>query len=283
MTNAGFILLHRKIVENPLWTQVPPAWFKIWLAILLRANFRPTDWWDGRRKVELAAGTFVTSLETLADFAKASPKQVRGTLNFLERTGSVALKRTSRYTIISVTNWETYQNVAQQRGTRSDTRGGTRRAHVPAGRGQTEGKPRATEEQCNKETSILSQAIDAPEEPPFAGTTETSETEFNRVLEKVASEICGRHPAHRRTITSTVITTLRRICRSGAPEERIEKLGTINRRHAGWCASAEWNEAGGRYAPSLAKWLDPGRGLFEAEPPVLIDAEPAGTKYTRVQ
>ena len=38
--SKGFIHLHRKILDNPLFKDKPAAWFKIWIYILLRANWR---------------------------------------------------------------------------------------------------------------------------------------------------------------------------------------------------------------------------------------------------
>ncbi len=61
MIDTGWVRIHRGLLKHPLMVQLPAEWFRVWIFILLRANFQPTTWWDGRREVSLPAGSFITS------------------------------------------------------------------------------------------------------------------------------------------------------------------------------------------------------------------------------
>ena len=38
----GYVRTYRKMLENPLFTGKPAEWFKLWILILLRVNWRPS-------------------------------------------------------------------------------------------------------------------------------------------------------------------------------------------------------------------------------------------------
>jgi hypothetical protein len=105
--------------------------------------------------------------------------------------------------------------------------------------------------------------------------TETEET----VLEKIARRIHDRHPTVRRCGMAEVTKQLRAIARRVALGKGIELLHRIDRNHAAWCASQEWQDDGGKYAKGLANWLaptierwnePPSSSISEQEPPRLM-------------
>jgi len=55
---TGWIRLHRSMLDHPLMEQLPAAWFRIWVAILLSANWKPGVWWNGKREISIPAGSF---------------------------------------------------------------------------------------------------------------------------------------------------------------------------------------------------------------------------------
>lgn len=111
MTN-GYIFLYRALTEHPLWTQLPEAWLKVWIGILLRANFKPGRWDDGHKEYDLPAGAFATSIERFADFAHVSVSQVRSAFSYLEGRKMITRTVARKATIVSVLNWESYQPMA---------------------------------------------------------------------------------------------------------------------------------------------------------------------------
>ena len=109
-SGKGYIRLHRKILDNPLFRDKPPSWFKIWIYILLRANWRESVFHPRRgESITVPAGAMVTSLEKLGTHAALSKEHARRCLEYLERTRSVSLVRTHHWTMITVLNWAAYQ------------------------------------------------------------------------------------------------------------------------------------------------------------------------------
>ncbi len=113
-------MLSRKLLEHPLTTQLPAAWFRVFIVILLRVNWRPGVWWNGTKNVEIQPGSLVTSVEKLSKMARASVRQTRGALAYLKATKTAAIETTNNYTVITVLNWTTYQNPDEYEGKPND-------------------------------------------------------------------------------------------------------------------------------------------------------------------
>jgi hypothetical protein len=108
----GYIRLHRKLLENPLFRNKPAAWLKIWIYILLRVNWRDSVFRPRQGEpVRVPAGSMITSLEKLGTHAGLSKEHARRCLDYLERTHSATLERTHQYSMINVTNWDAYQQI----------------------------------------------------------------------------------------------------------------------------------------------------------------------------
>jgi hypothetical protein len=142
---GGYIAVYRKLLDHPLTTQLPAAWFRIFIVILLRVNWRPGVWWNGSQNIEIPPGSLVTSVDKLSKMARASTKQVRGCLGYLQTARIAAIKTASQYTTITIVNWSTYQNVDERDGKPNGEVKGEQRAS----QGQTEGKAGATIKEVN--------------------------------------------------------------------------------------------------------------------------------------
>jgi hypothetical protein len=106
----GYILLYRSLLETPLFKNKPAAWLKIWLYILLQANWRESVFRPRQGEpITVPAGSLVTSLEKLGTHAALSKEHARRCLDYLERTRAVTLQRTHHWTIVTIVNWATYQ------------------------------------------------------------------------------------------------------------------------------------------------------------------------------
>ena len=108
----GFIILDRKILE---WGWYKDANTKIlFIHCLLKAN-----WKDGIVDgIKISRGSFVTSLQTLSDelsYSKRGNKvifsvqNIRTALKHLISTNELTVKTNSKYTIITVNNYNKYQ------------------------------------------------------------------------------------------------------------------------------------------------------------------------------
>jgi hypothetical protein len=105
----GFVLLHRSLCDHPLADRLSSAWFRIFILILLRVNWKPNTWFDGFRMIDIPAGSMVTSIRSLSKMTGTTMKQIRGALGYLERARTFSVQGTQRYTIITVLNWASYQ------------------------------------------------------------------------------------------------------------------------------------------------------------------------------
>jgi hypothetical protein len=96
--------------------------------------------------VHLEPGQFVTGRDKACLELGLTPKKFRNALNYLENTQRTASKRTNRFSIITVLNWDIYQNGKSEKGQQKDQQ--------RANRGPTKGQQRATykkEEKVKKE------------------------------------------------------------------------------------------------------------------------------------
>jgi uncharacterized phage protein (TIGR02220 family) len=110
----GWWKFHRKMLEHAVWF-LPPSHFKVWITILCEVNHKDADWWDGISRVQIEAGSFVTSQDKLAETSRTSRQSVRAALKNLCAIGSISTKSpTKKYTHIYVTNWKTYSGEDSQ-------------------------------------------------------------------------------------------------------------------------------------------------------------------------
>jgi len=124
--SQGYIKLYRSFMN---WEWYDDANTKsLFLHCLLRANHESTKW----RGQIIERGSFVTSLSHLASELNLSVKQVRYCINKLKNTGELAHKGNNRNSIISINNYELYQENWQTKD------------NELTNKGQSEGKQGAT-------------------------------------------------------------------------------------------------------------------------------------------
>ena len=106
----GFILLARSLLTSQLMEK-PPLYAKIWLFLLLKAQFK-----DGR---SLKRGQVLTSLQGLMEagsfkigFRREYPtkKQVRDVLEWFREQGMIRTRKTTRGLVITIVNYDLYQD-----------------------------------------------------------------------------------------------------------------------------------------------------------------------------
>jgi hypothetical protein len=126
---GGFIKLHRSLLSSPIWESTPESWVRVFIALLLLANWKYSAWWDGTQEVTLEPGSVITSVKHLATVSGVSEKQVRGCFNFLQKAGMAAIKTANKYTLVSLTNWATYQNDNSEGGKQNGDHQGNQTAN----------------------------------------------------------------------------------------------------------------------------------------------------------
>ena len=119
MTNEGWISLYRKFLEWE-WYDYPTVKI-IFLHCLLSANHKNIKW----RDIVIKRGQLVTSYEKLATLNGLTVQQVRTALEKLQSTHEITYQSTSQYSIITVKNYNLYQdsNKAKTEASNNQIRG----------------------------------------------------------------------------------------------------------------------------------------------------------------
>lgn len=105
--HRGYVQLWRRSLGSEAWRD-PKLW-RLWTYCLLKASHRPHRVVVGRRAVELQPGQFVLTRRNAAADTGLTQAEVRSLLSLAEGLGMISRAPSSRCTIISVTNWGSYQ------------------------------------------------------------------------------------------------------------------------------------------------------------------------------
>lgn len=120
----GFIALFRQFTE---WEWYDDAnTMRLFIHCLLMANYKDKKW---RGKL-IKRGSFITSQPKLAHSLKLSIMQIRNSLRKLKSTGEITVLTTAEYSIITVKNYNIYQddNSLKNRQTTSEEQTSNRQA-----------------------------------------------------------------------------------------------------------------------------------------------------------
>lgn len=169
MTDNEFIKLNRKMLKWEWFCD--PNTAHLFIFCLLSAN-----WKDGRfQGKEIKRGSFVTSLEKMKVECGLSIQQVRTALNKLQSTGEITNNSYTKYRVITVNNYELYQNTNKQ-DNRQDNRQVTNDQ-------QTNNKQITTIEEVKKERT---KEVKKNNKPPISPFEELEKTELP---EKIKSSL----------------------------------------------------------------------------------------------
>ena len=105
---TGHIKLPRGVLEWGWYTDLPTC--KLWLHILLRANYKACEW----QGIEIPRGAFATSYAALSAESGLTVKQVRTALGKLKKTGEITVETNRHYTIVTVAKYDEYQSAPDE-------------------------------------------------------------------------------------------------------------------------------------------------------------------------
>ena len=106
--NNGFIVVHRSMLD---W-----EWYKdsnttrLFLHCLLKANHKDNKW----QGILVRRGSFITSYESLAKEMGLTVQNIRTSIKRLKSTGELTHKSHSKYGIITINNYDRYQDANSQ-------------------------------------------------------------------------------------------------------------------------------------------------------------------------
>ena len=182
---GGFITLHHQFWTSPDLTGMRAEHHFVFITILHLANWKDTYFWDVPRRIDVRRGELAHSIQRIAKEARATPKQVRTTIDNLLARGVLShlggTDTGTRVRVLRVVNYEKFQGIP--------ARSGTANGKEPAKSGQSEGKEAAPSEQ------------DQPVEPREPTDSPTPAAPVLALVpltksEKRAQKRPGGHPRH---------------------------------------------------------------------------------------
>ena len=126
----GWIKLHRKLADDPLWLSEPFTKGQAWVDLLMMANHEDRKIIVRNNIVHVKAGQRIISVEQLANRWRWSRVKVRRFLKMLENDTSISTTcdRTNG-TSITIEKWAFYQGERPSNGTTIDTSNRTSNGH----------------------------------------------------------------------------------------------------------------------------------------------------------
>jgi hypothetical protein len=115
----GWVLLHRKLFENKLWTAEPFTKGQAWIDIFANANHQDGSFWVRGNEVMVKRGQIGWSELTMCKRWGWSKNKTRRFLKWLETEQQIKQQKTFITTIITVLNFEKYQKTIQQKDSRN--------------------------------------------------------------------------------------------------------------------------------------------------------------------
>ncbi len=106
--SSGYIKYYRKSLDNPLFKNIPTWHF--WDYCLLKASISERDIFISGKIIKLLPGSFVFGRKVAAEETGLSEQQIRTCIKNLKKCQNLTIKSTKQFSIISITNWDSYQN-----------------------------------------------------------------------------------------------------------------------------------------------------------------------------
>lgn len=106
----GWIKLHRMIFKNKLYFKEPFTSLQAWVDLLLLASYEPTHFFIRGARIDLKRGQIGYSELSLAERWQWSRNRVRNFLDYLETEQQISYIKNNLTTIISIINYDLYQN-----------------------------------------------------------------------------------------------------------------------------------------------------------------------------
>lgn len=113
----GWIKLHRKMLDNPIVCK-DSDYLAVWIYLLLNATHTDHDVIFQGERLTLKAGQLITGRKSIASFFSINEYKVQRILKVLENEHQIAQQTTNQNRLITILNWEEYQNIAQQNAQR---------------------------------------------------------------------------------------------------------------------------------------------------------------------
>ena len=124
---SGWVKLHRKLTENPLWTCEPFTRGQAWVDLILLTNYADNFFYKRGVKVDVSRGQCAWSELPLSKRWQWSRNKVRKFLNDLEKEQQIIQQKNNVTQILTLVNYEEHQEKRTTdetpKGQQKDTKG----------------------------------------------------------------------------------------------------------------------------------------------------------------
>ncbi len=110
--HRGYIKDWRKSLDHPLFKK-PLVWH-FWGYCLKKAAYKDTECFINGQVIKIPKGSFVFGRRVAAAETGLTERQIRTALKHLEKLQNLTIETTNRYSIISITKWDIYQQDDQR-------------------------------------------------------------------------------------------------------------------------------------------------------------------------
>jgi hypothetical protein len=109
VADETWIKLYRKLTDSLVFSN--EKCLKIWIWCLCKSGYIDKEIVFGRQKIKLKKGQFIMGGIKAEETLRIARTTIYYWLNFLKDEGMIDIKKTNKYTIITIQNWDEYQNV----------------------------------------------------------------------------------------------------------------------------------------------------------------------------
>jgi len=154
--DRGYLKLWRKAAESEVFA-CPHLWH-LWSWCLIKASYkvRTVSFKTGKGLtiIKLSPGQFIFGRDSAAQSLGQPPSTIRNRMKRLEEAGMVNIGADNQYSIITICNWENYQNDDTENGQPKDNQR------------TTEGQPKDTNKKDKKGEKETTRGDACPSSPP---------------------------------------------------------------------------------------------------------------------
>ena len=107
----GWIIIHRKLIDASWFNK--SEYVHLWLYLLLKANHKDKEIFVGNEKVLVKRGELLTSRHKLSEVVHIQENKIYRILKCFENEHQIEQRKTKKYTVISIVNYDMYQKNEQ--------------------------------------------------------------------------------------------------------------------------------------------------------------------------
>lgn len=242
--HRGYVKLWRCVEDTGLMGQ--PSAFYLYTYLLLKATHKPKSFVVGGAVFDLQPGQVIVGRNKLADDTGLSVQQIRTALELLKKLSIISCKVTNKCTVISINNWDTYQNQQPAPNQQDNQQVNQRLTNDQPAPNQhlttIQEYKNVRIEECKKNTTY----------PPKGDSVAKEEysDEFEMFWREYPNKNSGKKKAYSSFKTAMKKTKLADIMKSLDAHKRL----------------SQWTKDGGAYIPYATTWLNGERWTVELEP-----------------